>query len=98
MRKKPSPLSNPLSAEEATLMARLRKRPELKERLEAVLRICAAEEGELRSADEIEALLIEEMRKLGLTSMQQWAKAAEARVGAQYQEQHPGSYCGKKKR
>ncbi len=60
------------------------------------MKLSDAEEGELKSADEIEALLIEEMRKFGLASLQQWAKTAEARVGAQHQQQHPGSYSGKK--
>lgn len=52
--------------------------------------------GEIKSADEVEALLIAEVRKLGNVSMGQWAKETEARAGAQHQKKNPGSYCGKK--
>ena len=74
----------------------LRQRPELRERFEAILAISNVEEDGVRSADEVEELLIEEIRKLGNTSMRQWAKEAEARVGQQHQEKTPGSYSGKK--
>lgn len=85
-----------LSEEEITQIEKLRKRPDLRERFAAILKISDGEDGELRSADEVEALLIEEVRKLGNASMEQWAKEAERRVGAQHQEKNPGSYCGKK--
>ena len=65
-------------------------------RIAAILEISDGEGGELRSADEVEELLIEEIRKLGNTSMKEWAKGAEARVGQEHQEKSPGSYSGKK--
>jgi hypothetical protein len=85
-----------LSEEEIMHIERLRKRPDLRERFEAILEISDGEEGELRSADEVEALLIEEVRKLGNASMGQWAREAEARVGQEHQKKNPGSYSGKK--
>lgn len=84
-----------LSEEEIRHIEMLRQRPELRERFEAILAISHVE-GEVRSADEVEELLIEEVRKLGNASMKQWAKEAEARVGQQHQEKTPGSYSGKK--
>lgn len=85
-----------LSEEEIKHIEKLRKRPDLQERIAAILEISDGEEGDLRSADEVEMLLIEEIRKLGNASMEGWAKEAEARVGAQHREKNPGSYCGKK--
>jgi len=38
--------------------------------------ISDGEEGEIQSADEVEALLIEEVRRLGNTSMGQWPSSA----------------------
>ncbi len=85
-----------LSEGEIRHIERLRQRPELRERIEAILAISNVEEGGIRSADEVEELLIEEIRKLGSASMRQWAQEAEGRVGEQHQEENPGSYSGKK--
>ena len=86
----------PLTEEELKHITKLRKRPDLLERFESILEISDGEEGEIKSADEVEALLIEEVRKLGNASMGQWAKEAEARAGREHQKKNPGSYCGKK--
>jgi hypothetical protein len=86
----------PFTEEEIEHITKLRKRPELLERFAAILEISDGEDGEIKSADEVEALLIEEVRKLGNASMGQWAKETEARAGAQHQKKNPGSYCGKK--
>jgi len=88
--------TTPLTEEELRHITRLRKRPDLMERFASILEISEGEEGEVRSADEVEALLIEEVRKLGNASMEGWAKGAEARAGVEYQKKNPGSYCGKK--
>lgn len=87
----------PLSEKEIEHITKLRKHPEMMERVAAILEICDGPEGEIKSADEVEALLIEEMRKLGRTSMGQWAKESEGRSGAEHQKNNPGSYCGKKR-
>lgn len=86
----------PFTEEEIKHISRLRKRPDLMERFAAILEISDGEEGKLKSADDVEALLIEEVRKLGNTSMVQWAKESEARSGEQHLKNNPGSYCGKK--
>jgi hypothetical protein len=87
---------NPLTEEEIKHITKLRKRPDMMERFASILEICDGEEGEIKMADEVEALLIQEVRKLGNTSMGQWAKEAEARSGMEYQKKNPGSYSGKK--
>jgi hypothetical protein len=56
-----------------------------------------SEQGAVKTADEIEALLREEIRRLGHTTVEQWAVGAENRIGKEYKESHPGSYCAKKK-
>lgn len=86
-----------LTEQEIKCLTKLRKHPELLERFEAILEISDSEDGKIRSADEVEALLIAEVRKLGNASMTQWAKETEARVGQQHQQENPGSYCAKKK-
>jgi hypothetical protein len=80
------------------LLERLNRRPDLKERIEAILALAEeGEEGELRSADEIEALLVEEIRRLGSQTMQEWAEGAHAKVSAEM-KQKKGCRVGKKKR
>jgi hypothetical protein len=57
-----------LNAGEEQLIERLRQHPELMERFQSILEISANMEGPIKSADEVEALLIEEMRRLGNTT------------------------------
>jgi len=86
-----------LSAQEKQLIERLREHPEVMERFESILEISANTEGPIRSADEVEALLIEEMRRLGNTTMRDWAASAEKRLGDQLEEKEPWAGVRKKK-
>ncbi|MGB9277928.1 MAG: hypothetical protein WCC08_22125 [Terrimicrobiaceae bacterium] len=86
-----------LTEQEIQMIERLRGRPALSKRFEAILDLSESEQGAVKTADEIEALLIEEIRRLGHTTMEQWAVGAEKRIGKEYKESHPGSYCAKKK-
>ena len=86
----------PLSEKEKALIGKLREHPRLFDRFASILEISDGEGGAIKSADEVEGLLIEEVRKLGKTSMEQWAKESEARSGREQREKTPGSYCGKK--
>lgn len=58
-----------LSEQEQQLIERLREHPELMERFRVILEITASGDGPLKRADEIEDLLIEEMRRLGNATM-----------------------------
>jgi hypothetical protein len=87
-----------LTAEEAKLIEGLRRHPEMMERMQSILKIARNEEGPLKTADEVEALLIEEMRRLGHSTMSQWAITAEERVSTELESQNPTVLIRKKKR
>ena len=92
-------LSSPqLTPQETRLIQQLRQQPEMLARLQGILDLAHAAAGPLQTADEIEALLIQELRQLGRTTMHQWATQAEARVSAELQAQDVTVRSLKKKR
>lgn len=97
MTKQKSP-PGPLSPQEAQLIEQLRDHPELMERFQTILQISSNAEGPLKSADEVEALLIAELRRLGNSTMGSWAAQAEERLGKQFKAAHPSARARKKKR
>lgn len=94
MTKKPTALSG----QEQQLIQRLREHPELRERFQRVLEICADPEGPIQRADEVEALLIEELRRLGNTALSSWAGRVESRLAEQLQQSEASVRARKKKR
>jgi len=81
-------ISSPkLTAQETQLIQQLRQQPQMLARLQSILELAYATDGPLKTADEIEELLIHELRQLGSTTMNQWAAQAEERVSAQLQAQ-----------
>ena len=90
-------VAKPLSAEELQLIEQLREHPELLARFQSILGITRNEGSVLKTADEVEGLLIEEMRRLGHAGMSQWAIRAEERVSQELQEQKPQARSRKKK-
>jgi hypothetical protein len=92
-------LSNPkLTAQEKQLLQRLRQYPEMLARVQSILELAHAAEGPLQTADAVEELLIQELRQLGSTTMNQWATQAEERVSAEVQAQDATVRGLKKKR
>lgn len=87
-----------LSAQELQLIRQLRKHPLVLERFQAILAITANAEGPLKSADEIEGLLIEETRRLGNATMGSWAARAEERLAGQLEQKDAAAGVRKKKR
>ena len=87
-----------LSDSELQLIEQLRQHPEMKERIQSILNITRNTEGPLKTADEVEELLVQEMRQLGNTSMHQWATHAEERVSQELKHQDPTVRSRKKKR
>jgi hypothetical protein len=87
-----------ITAQEARLLEGLRRHPEMMERVQSILEIASNQNGPLKSADEVEAMLIEEMRRLGHSTMSQWATTAEQRVSRELQDQDPAVLSRKKKR
>jgi len=91
------PHRSKLSLDELQLIDRLREHPELMERFQTILEITANTDGPIKRADEVEALLIEEMRRLGNTSLQSWASRAERTLGEQLKQKDPAAVVRKKK-
>lgn len=87
-----------LNAAELQLIEQLREHPELFERVRNILEITASAEGSIKKADEVEALLIEEMRRLGHTTMETWAGKAEQTLSAEFQQKNASAGVRKKKR
>jgi hypothetical protein len=93
------PIKSPqLTAQETQLIQQLRQQPQRLARLQSILDLAHAAAGPLKTADEIEELLIQELRQLGHTTMQQWATQAEERVSAELQAQDATVRGLKKKR
>ena len=92
-------ISSPqLTPQETRLIQQLRPQPAMSARVQGILDLAHAEDGPLQTADEIEALLIQELRQLGGTTMHQWATQAEERVSAELQAQDATVRGLKKKR
>ncbi len=96
--KKKKAFTKTITEQEIQLIEQLRRHPEIKARVQSIMEIARNEEGPLKTADEVEALLIEEMRQLGQVTMTQWATEAEARVATELQRQDPAVLSRKKKR
>jgi hypothetical protein len=79
---------------------RLRECPELLAQFESILAIASetGPDGHFRTADEVEALTIEAVRKLGQQTMQQWAQAAQERAVEDCRQEHPTARIKKKAR
>jgi hypothetical protein len=95
---KKNPQPTELSPQEQQLIERLREHPELRERFGMILEIITNAEGRLKGADEVEGLLIEEMRRLGNTSLGSWAARAERGLAEQLQQKDDSASERKKKR
>jgi hypothetical protein len=92
-------LSRPeFTPQETQLIQQLRQQPEMLARVQGILDLARAAGGPLKTADEVEALLIQALRQLGRTTMQQWATQAEARVSTELQAQDATVRGLKKKR
>ena len=87
-----------LSPVEMKLVEQLRRHPQMMARFQEILALATNEDGPLKTADEIEELLIEAMRQLGNETMGQWASQAEERVSRELKEQDPTVLARKKKR
>jgi len=88
---------NEFTQQEAQLIGQLREHPEMMIRVQSILDIARNAEGPLKSADEVEELLIEEMRRLGNVTLRQWAIQAEERVSNELKSQDPTVRSRKKK-
>jgi hypothetical protein len=85
------------SQPEVQLIEQLRQQPEMMERLRSILELTRSADGRLKTADQVEELLIQELRRLGNTTLCQWAKQAEAHVSNELKAQDPTIRSRKKK-
>lgn len=90
-------VQNQFTSQEIQLIEQLRQNPELMSRFQSILDIACNADGPLKTADEVEELLIQEVRRLGNTTMNQWAAQAEERVSQELKKQDPTSGSCKKK-
>ena len=92
--KKNSPI---LTDKEAQMIEQMREHPELLERFQAILGLTQCDDGPVRRADDVEDMLVDEVRRLGNTTMREWAKKTEEKAARQLKAEHPKSHCAKKK-
>lgn len=85
------------TAAEIQLIEQLREHPEMRERVQSILEIARNAEGPLKSAAEVEELVVDEMRRLGNVTLGQWAIQAEERVSQELKGQDPTVRSRKKK-
>ena len=87
-----------LSDQETQLIEQLRQNPEIMARFQSILDITRNADGPLKTADEVEDLLIQEIRCLGNATMNRWAVQAQERVAQELKEQDASIRSRKKKR
>ena len=96
MKKQLSPIH--LTDPEKKLIAALRRKPALGERFENILAITDGAQGLPRTADQVEGLLIDELRRVGNVGLGAWALQVEERVSAELKNQDASVRSRKKKR
>lgn len=96
--KKQSEGQKRLSASELRLIKQLRKHPEMLERVQSILDITSNKDGSNKKADEVEDLLVQEMRQLGHASLSEWAVQTEEQTSQEAKAQDPTVRSRKKKR
>jgi hypothetical protein len=96
--KRKKTVAQAITPQEIRLIEQLRDHPEIKERVHSILEIVRNAEGPLKSADEVEDLVIGELRRLGSATLHQWAHQAEERVRTELEQQDPTVLSRKKKR
>lgn len=82
-----------------TIIEVLSDKPELAERIEGIVKLADEPEGEgrVRSADEVEALLVEELRKLGNDTLVDWAGSVDRHLGVELKKEKAGVKMREKK-
>ena len=80
------------------MLEALRAQPALSARVEALVALTRVESVEaVRTADEIEDLVVEGVRDLGRQLLGGWAQAAERQVAAEVRRVHPQARVREKK-
>ena len=85
------------AAKNKAFMRKLERHPDLRERFETILSMAEGSEGQ-QGFDEVEGLLVEEVRKLGAQTLGGWLSAREAAVARELERTEPGVRQREKKR
>jgi hypothetical protein len=80
---KKMPRKMTVSPQDQELLEALERHPEMRERVLSILSMADNADGQPRKADDVEALLIEEIRKLGNATMGEWARSSEEQAAQQ---------------
>ena len=80
---------NEFTAAEIQRIKHLREPPEMRVQVQSILDIVRHAAGPMKTADEVEELLVAAMRRLGNVTLGQWAIQAEERVRHELQRQDP---------
>ncbi len=91
---------NTLTADQRLLLKGLESHPKLMARFLSILSLAEEpdSDGTIRSADEVESMLIEEVRKLGQEGMESWASKIDVLLGEQSKKEDPSVKLREKKR
>ena len=91
----PNPISPTTLSE--NLEERLNRHPELKAKIEALLSVVENAEGNLVKANEAEQRVIEEIRQLGQTALQEWATRQNQAQQEEFIQTNPQAQRTRKK-
>ncbi len=76
---------------EKSLAERLEAYPELKKHMEQMLDVVENIGGRANKANDAEIQVVDNMRKIGATALQEWAVHREKTTTSQWTEEHPTS-------
>jgi CHASE3 domain sensor protein len=82
------------------LRALLADKPELTQRFAAIATLASEPDlqGRIRSADEVESLLVEEVRKMGNRRLASWAQGVDSQISAQIRSREKRTRMREEKR
>jgi phosphoribosyl-dephospho-CoA transferase len=97
MLKSSPPLTIAQKSPTASLEERLQEHPELREKIEALLSVVENAQGDVKTANEAEQRVIEEIQKLGQAALQGWAVQQNQRQQQDFTSNHPEANRSRKK-
>ena len=90
-------IKRPSKKQEEELIEKLREHPELFKRFAAILRVTGRSSDEMiRTADEMEAQLVEEVKRLGRVTIECWGIQTEERVAQKFKKENRNVRYSKK--
>lgn len=92
-----APLENTLSNPVPSLEDRLRQHPDLRAKIESILAVVENAQGDVKTANEAEQFVIEEIQKLGQAALQSWADQTHHKQQQDFKTAYPQSHRSGKK-